>query len=223
MHRTIDPRVLYFGTPVVLLGTANDDGSANLAPMSSVWWVGRSCMLGLDETSRTTENLTRTGECVLNLPSSALVAAVDRLALLTGSPVVPEHKRRKGYRYEPDKFGAAGLTPLPAETVGAPRVAECPVHLEAVVDRVHAFAEEDSGVVAVDARIVRVHVEEDLLVPGSRRYIDADRWDPLIMKFCEFYGGGPNLHPSALARGWEMPARRAAETATRGEPPHVRC
>ncbi|MFI0186923.1 flavin reductase family protein [Streptomyces sp. NPDC017082] len=208
MHRTVRPRVLYFGTPVVLVSTANGDGSANLAPVSSVWWVGQSCMVGLDETSRTTENLARTGECVLNLPSSGLVTAVDRLALLTGSPVVPEHKQRKGYRYEPDKFGAAGLTPLASETVGPPRVAECPVHLEAVVDRMHPFAEEDSGVIAVDARIVRAHVEEDLLVPDRPGHIDADRWDPLLMKFCEFYGDSRNLHPSRLARGWDMPLRR---------------
>jgi len=35
MHRTVDPAILYFGTPVVLVSTENEDGSANLAPMSS--------------------------------------------------------------------------------------------------------------------------------------------------------------------------------------------
>ncbi|MYS80583.1 flavin reductase family protein [Embleya scabrispora] len=202
MHVSIEPRVLYFGTPVVLVSTSNEDGSANLAPMSSAWWVGQSCMLGLDESSKTTENLIASGECVLNLASSALVGAVDRLALLTGTRVVPDHKLRKGYRFERHKFGAAGLSETASEVVRPPRVQECPVQLEAVVDRVHAFGEKDSGVVAVDVRVVRVHVEESLLVPGSRRHIDADRWDPLIMKFCEFYGDGRNLHPSKLAPAW---------------------
>ena len=36
----IEPAILYFGTPVVLIGTCNEDGSCNLAPMSSAWWVG---------------------------------------------------------------------------------------------------------------------------------------------------------------------------------------
>ena len=31
----IEPAILYFGTPVVLIGTCNEDGSYNLAPMSS--------------------------------------------------------------------------------------------------------------------------------------------------------------------------------------------
>jgi hypothetical protein len=27
------------------------------------------------------------------------------------------------------------------------------------------------------------------------------------MKFCEFFGGGDNLHPSRLAGAWQMPHR----------------
>jgi hypothetical protein len=40
MHRTIEPAVLYVGTPVVLVSSLNPDGSANLAPISSLWFLG---------------------------------------------------------------------------------------------------------------------------------------------------------------------------------------
>src|SRR5262249_16789959 len=53
MHVVTDPAILYFGTPVVLISTLNEDGSANLAPMSSAWWLRGRCMLGLDPTSKT--------------------------------------------------------------------------------------------------------------------------------------------------------------------------
>ncbi|MEV4754703.1 flavin reductase family protein [Micromonospora sp. NPDC049559] len=215
MHRVIEPRVLYFGTPVVLISTCNEDGSPNLAPMSSAFWVGQSGMLGLDETSQTTHNLARTEECVLNLAHPGLVPAVDRLALLTGTRVVPAHKLAKGYRHEADKFGAAGLTPVPSDEVRPPRVAECLVNLEATVNRIHPFGEPDSGVVAIDVQVVRVHVEEELLVPGTTRYLNPDRWDPLIMKFLEFYGGGRNVHPSRLAEGWGVPRRGGAPAPAR--------
>lgn len=33
MHHVRRPTILYFGTPVVLISTLNEDGSANLAPM----------------------------------------------------------------------------------------------------------------------------------------------------------------------------------------------
>lgn len=199
MHLAIEPKVLYFGTPVVLVSTLNEDGSPNLAPMSSAWWLGRSCMLGLDTTSRTTENLIRDRQCVLNLPSSDLVAAVDRLALLTGTPVLPEHKVRRGYRYEPDKFGAAMLTAIPSDLVKPPRVLECPIQLEALVERLHPFGEPDVQVLAIEVRIIRAHVEETLLVAGKRNHIDAEKWSPLIMNFCEFFGLSPILQPSKLA------------------------
>src|SRR5581483_12490269 len=145
MHKVIHPKILYFGTPVVLVSTLNDERSANLAPMSSAWWLGRSCMLGLDVTSKTTENLKRDRQCVLNLPSSDLINAVDRLALLTGSRLVPEHKKKRGYRYEPDKFATAQLTAVRSDLVGPPRVAECPVQLEALVERIHPFGDKDMG------------------------------------------------------------------------------
>ena len=48
----IEPAILYFGTPVVLIGSTNEDGSFNLAPMSSAWWVGWRCMLGLARNSK---------------------------------------------------------------------------------------------------------------------------------------------------------------------------
>ena len=92
----IEPAILYFGTPVVLIGSSNEDGSANLAPMSSAWWVGWRCMLGLASNSRTTENMIRSGECVLNLPSADLVDAVNRLARTTGSNPVPPGKVMRG-------------------------------------------------------------------------------------------------------------------------------
>jgi flavin reductase (DIM6/NTAB) family NADH-FMN oxidoreductase RutF len=32
-HIVSEPSILYFGTPVVLISSENEDGSANLAPM----------------------------------------------------------------------------------------------------------------------------------------------------------------------------------------------
>ena len=108
----IEPAILYFGTPVVLIGSSNEDGSSNLAPMSSAWWVGWRCMLGLASNSKTTENMLRTGECVLNLPSANLVDAVNRLARTTGSNPLPAGKIKRGYRHEKNKFEISSLTPL---------------------------------------------------------------------------------------------------------------
>jgi flavin reductase (DIM6/NTAB) family NADH-FMN oxidoreductase RutF len=204
MFRTIEPAILYFGTPVVLVSTLNEDGSTNVAPMSSAWWLGWSCMLGFGARSQTPANLLRTGECVLNLPSVDLVGAVDRLARTTGSNPVPPHKVAMGYRHEADKLGAAGLTAMPSEVVAPPRLRECPVQLEATLSGRHALAADDPDragkLLALEVRIRRVHVEESLLLAGHQDRIDPERWRPLIMSFAQFFGLGGIVHPSRLAQ-----------------------
>lgn len=202
MHVKCEPSILYFGTPVVLISTLNEDGSYNLAPMSSVFWLGWRCMLGLAASSKSPQNMISTGECVLNLPSVKEVAAVNRLARTTGSNPVPESKVRRGYRHESDKFGFAGLTPVASETVAAPRVRECPVQLEAIVEATHGMAEDDpvqrGHLVCIEVRIQRVYVEESILMNGEANRIDPDKWRPLIMSFQQFYGLGSKLHASTL-------------------------
>lgn len=200
MHRVIEPKILYLGTPVVLISTTNEDGTANLAPMSSAWWLDKSCMLGLGTRSQTFANMRRTGECVLNLPSAEMVLAVDRLALTTGVNLVPEYKRKMGFQYVADKFARAGLTAVASEIVRPPRVAECPVQLEAVIENIHALGSPDDNAAAIEARIVRVYMEESILNREKRHYVDTDKWRPLIMSFCEFYELGGKLQPSKLAK-----------------------
>lgn len=204
MHVVPGLNVLYFGTPVVLISSRNADGTANLAPMSSAWWLGQSCQLGMGNSSQTTANLLRERECVLNLPSSGMVDAVDRLALTTGAAVVPARKAGQGYRHEPDKFATAGLTEQASELVRSPRVAECPIQMECRVVAAHPFGGPASFATAFEVEVLRTHVAEDLVIPGTH-YVDPVAWDPLIMKFCEFFGQGSLVHPSRLAGAWGMP------------------
>ncbi len=205
MHRTIEPAIQYWGTPVVLVSTLCEDGRVNVAPMSSAFWLGWSCMLGLDATSLTVANLERERSCVLNLASAANVDAVNALALTTGSKSVPLHKKLLGYRHEPDKLGTAGLSTLPSVAVPAPRIAECEVHLEAVVEKIRPFAGGDARMAipacSVELRIVQVHVEESLLLSADK--VDPARWTPLIMSFRRLFARGAEVGPSRLARGDE--------------------
>lgn len=211
MHVIPGLKVLYFGTPVVLISTRNEDGTENLAPMSSAWWLGQSCLLGLSNYSQTAANLKRDGEAVLNLPSAALVDAVDRLAMTTGRRDVPDYKRAQGYRYEPNKFSIAGLDRQPSDLVSPPRVGQCPIQMECRVVSAHPFGLPEVDATAFEVAVLRTHVDEDIIIPGTA-YVDPLRWDPLIMKFTEFFGGGYNVYPSRLAKGWKMPHRMSPGT-----------
>jgi flavin reductase (DIM6/NTAB) family NADH-FMN oxidoreductase RutF len=203
MHKVCEPEILYFGTPVVLIGSCNQDGSYNVAPISSIFWLGWRCVIGVSAFSKTTQNIIRSGSCTLNLPSVNEVAAVNRLALTTGSNPVPNGKKQKGYRYEKYKFELSGLTAVSSDTIIEPRVKECPVQMEAILQTIHPIAEDDpeqiGKILTLEFRIQRVHLEETIMIDGSTKRVDPDKWRPLIMSFQKFYGLGSQVHSSKLA------------------------
>jgi flavin reductase (DIM6/NTAB) family NADH-FMN oxidoreductase RutF len=133
MHSIISPAVLYWGTPVVLITTENEDGTHNMGPMSSAWWFAHRCILGQLAMSQTTQNMLRTKKCVLNLASQDMTPHINLLARTTATNPVPEFKASLGYTYVKDKFGHAKLTPQKSDLVGPPRIRECPVQMEAEV------------------------------------------------------------------------------------------
>ena len=186
--RTIEPKILYFGTPVALISSLNEDGTTNLAPMSSFWALGWTLMLGLLDETKTAENLARHGECVINLPSPEMWQEVEKLAPLTGKNPVPEIKAKQ-FRFEKDKFHAAGLTPLPSEVVKPARAAECPIQMEARVQQLHQMSgdkvKELGGGIAAEVEILRVHASEEFITGDN--YIDPKKWSPLIYNFRHYF------------------------------------
>jgi flavin reductase (DIM6/NTAB) family NADH-FMN oxidoreductase RutF len=186
--RTIEPKILYFGTPVALVSSLNEDGSTNLAPMSSFWALGWTLMLGVLDETKTAENLARHPGCVINLPAPELWRNVERLAPLTGKNPVPKIKAKQ-FRFEADKFGAAGFTPLASERVRPARARECPVQMEARVIQLHRMKgkklQKLGGGLGVEVEIVRVHVRGDLIVGDD--YVDPTKWSPLLYNFRHYF------------------------------------
>ncbi|MGA4541997.1 flavin reductase family protein [Uniformispora flossi] len=207
-HAVIEPSILYVGTPVVLLSTENDDGSANLAPMSSAWALGHTVVLGIGRSGQTAYNLARRPDVVINLPGPAQWEAVERLAPLTGRHPVPPTKPA-GCRYEPDKFAAAGLHMQPSEVIRPPRVAECALQLEATATSVRLDA-SDSFVI-VEAAVHRVHADPRIVVPGTH-HIDPGSWAPLIYSFRHYFALGQELGHSYRT---DTPSRGAATARPR--------
>ncbi|MFD8945055.1 flavin reductase family protein [Streptomyces californicus] len=195
-HVTVTPSILYFGTPVVLLSTENENGTFNLAPMSSAWALGHVIVLGLGAEGQTAHNLRSRRDLVVNLPGPAQWPAVERLAPLTGRTPVPASKRGS-FRFEPDKFAAAGLRPQPSERVRPPRVAECPMQLEARVAQ--ARPDSSGDFLIVEAQVLTVHADPRIVVSGSQ-HIDPAAWSPLIYNFRHYYGLGPELGHSFRSR-----------------------
>lgn len=183
--------VLYFGTPVALVSSLNPDGSTNLSPISSYWALSNTLLIGLAEAGQCYKNLQQCQELVLNLPSAALWSNVEAIAATTGSETVPAYKTRMGYRFEPDKFGCAGLTAKASECVMPQRIAECPIQIEARWVRTHKIGDDADAMIAAELKALRVHVHADLLTSADR--IDIERWRPLHYVFRHYFSLGPCL------------------------------
>jgi flavin reductase (DIM6/NTAB) family NADH-FMN oxidoreductase RutF len=191
-HLTIEPSILYVGTPVALLSTVNDDGTFNLAPMSSAWALDDTVVLGVGGEGQTAHNLRLRPELVINYPGPEQWKAVERLAPLTGRNPVPASKRAR-FRFEQEKFKAAGLTPAASVKVTPPRVAECPLQFEATAVAVDLDA--GGNFLIIQAKVLHVHADERIVVPGTS-YVDPRTWSPLIYNFRHYFGLAQELGES---------------------------
>ncbi|MFD2369097.1 flavin reductase family protein [Brevibacillus sp. GCM10020057] len=189
-HVTIQPKILYYGAPVVLLSTENPDGSTNITPLSSSWALGQSVVLGLGVGSQGFANLCERAECVINLPDAGMWRKVEALASLTGLFPVPPYKEQLGFRWEKDKFAAASLTPMKSVSVRPERIAECPLQLEAVVRQI-IRSEGEGGFAIVETDVRHVHAEERIVI--GDRYVSPRDWNPLIYNFRHYFGLGAEL------------------------------
>ncbi|MGD8191354.1 flavin reductase family protein [Brevibacillus ginsengisoli] len=190
-HHPIQPKVLYFGYPVILLTTENEDGSTNISPISSSWALGRYLVLGLGVGGKALENIRQRPECVLNLPDPRLWQEVEALAPLTGMNPVPAYK--VGFRYVKDKFKASGLTPEASAHVKPLRIKECPLQIEAVVRDIR-LPDYDPAFAIVEVEAVQTHAHEEVILRDN--YINPSAWSPLIYNFRHYFGLGGELGKS---------------------------
>ncbi|MCG7385176.1 flavin reductase family protein [Paenibacillus sp. ACRRY] len=186
-HKTINPSILYYGTPVLLLSTLNEDGSTNLSPLSSSWALGDCLVLGLGIQGKAYENLKRHPECVINLPDASMWRAVESLGRYTGTYPVPEEKRQMGYEFCSEKFEAAGLTAQDSLRVKPLRIAECPLQIEASVQHMRT-PEHTPFMAVVEVKSLEVHAHKKLI--SGLNKIDPAKWNPLIYNFRHYYGLG---------------------------------
>ncbi|MGZ7442700.1 flavin reductase family protein [Paenibacillus sp. TH7-28] len=188
--RVIHPKILYYGTPVILLSTLNEDGTANISPISSSWALGDIIVLGIGLGGKAAENLDRHRECVINLPGPALWENVERLAPTTGKTPVPEAKREMGFTFEKDKFAVSGLTPAASHQIKPARIRECPLQIEAEVLSLRV-PEHTPDFAIVETRAVQVHAHRNIILDENR--IDPRKWSPLIYNFRHYFGLGEQL------------------------------
>lgn len=187
---TIQPKILYYGTPVILLNTSNEDETVNISPISSSWALGDCIVLGVGLGGKAIENLERLPECVINIPGPSLWKNVEQLAPYTGKNPVPEYKKAYGCSYQKDKYAASGLTPIESMTVKPTRIMECPLQIEARVKSIR-IPDYSPTFAIIETQAVHVHAHKEIII--DENHIDPLKWSPLIYNFRHYFGLGKEL------------------------------
>ena len=119
MKKSLGARTIIYPTPVLVVGTYDDEGKPNVMTAS---WTGICCSrppaltVSIREATHTFGNIMHRKAFTASIPSEDYVKQVDYFGIASG-------KRE-------DKFAAAGLTPVRSEVVDAPYVGEFPFVLE---------------------------------------------------------------------------------------------
>lgn len=144
--------------PIALASTMDAGGGVNLSPFSyfNVFstrppiLVFSPILRGRDGSAKDTlNNLHAVPEVVINIVNFAMVEQVSLASTEYASGI--------------NEFTKSGLTPMPSEVIRPPRVGEAPVAFECTVDRIIPLGEDGGAGNLVIARVVRIHLDDDLL------------------------------------------------------------
>jgi flavin reductase (DIM6/NTAB) family NADH-FMN oxidoreductase RutF len=190
VSKVIHPKILYYGTPVILLSTLNEDGSTNISPISSSWSLGDVLVLGVGLGGKAYDNLQLKGECVINIPDPSLWRKVEKMAPFTGLEEVPDYKQELGFTYKKDKFSVSHLTPIDSVEVQSKRIMECPIQIEARILSIRV-PDYSPFFAIVEAQSMVVHAHKDIIL--NEHHINPQKWSPLIYNFRHYFGLGEEL------------------------------
>jgi len=183
--RALPPATKLFPVPTVLVSCVDAEGNANIITIA---WVGVVCseppILSVSIRPRGRHSygiVMATNEFVVNIPPAGKVRETDYCGTVSGKNV--------------DKFEAAGLTALPASSVKAPLIAECPVNLECVVRHRLALGTHDVFL----AEVVALHADEEAL--DSKGRLDIAKIAPIA--FCDggYYAMGDLIGTYGFSKG----------------------
>jgi flavin reductase (DIM6/NTAB) family NADH-FMN oxidoreductase RutF len=161
--------------PIAFVSTVNAAGARNLAPFSFFTCASADppviafCPMvrGAEGQKDTLRNIRETGEFVVNIVSEEIAEPMN---LASGE-----------YAPDVDEFAVSGLTPVPSDFVGAPRVKEARAAMECKLFQMVEVSQRRLGGTMVLGEVIRFHVEDALA--------DHFRVDPAGLKAIGRMGG----------------------------------
>ena len=143
MRKDFGAKPILYPQPVVIVGTYNEDGTANAMNAA---WVGicgqKQIIMHLSAGHKTTANIKREGAFTVSVADAAHVTEADYLGIASGNKV-------------PDKLEKCVFHTIKSAYVNAPIIEELPMALECKLEKITEYGIVGEIVnVSVDERVV---------------------------------------------------------------------
>jgi flavin reductase (DIM6/NTAB) family NADH-FMN oxidoreductase RutF len=183
VKKSLGAKALLYPTPVLAVGSYDAEGRPNVMTAA---WGGIACSkppcisVSLRSATASHGNIIARKAFTISLPSREQAAQADYFGLVSGRNV--------------GKFAATGLTPVAAEFVDAPCVAEFPLVVECAVVQVHELGLHTQFI----GEIKDVKIDESCLdVEGN---VDIRKLDPIAFALgdatAEYFALGAPIGPA---------------------------
>lgn len=203
--------------PIAFVSTIDESGVANLAPYSffnafssnpPILVFSSNRRVSNNTTKDTLANVKATGEVVINVVNYSIVRQMAVTSVEFESGI--------------SEFEKSGLTPIPSDLVGPPRVKESPVNMECKVKEVITLGEHGGAGHLVICEVVRMHVADEIV--DDRNRIDPHKIDLMGRMGRAYYvrASGSAVHTivqavTELVIGWDaLPGSAKSSTVLTG-------
>jgi flavin reductase (DIM6/NTAB) family NADH-FMN oxidoreductase RutF len=147
--------------PIAFVSTTGKDNVYNIAPYSYFAAICNNPMIvGFSQGRKsngqkkdTLQNIEFSKEFVINVVTEDLAEAMVQTS--------------RAYPPDVDEFKETGLTPIKADRVGAPLLAESPINMECRLLQILEFGREPRKNEFIIGEVVRVHIKDEFIVDGQ--------------------------------------------------------
>ncbi|MDF1514645.1 MAG: flavin reductase family protein [Anaerolineae bacterium] len=182
--KLIKPFRPVYPSPAGLVTSISPTGQPNIITLGEIFniSIASPVILGIAiHKQRYSHSLiSATREYVVNCPTASMVKTVDLVGSISGRSV--------------DKFTAFKLTPVPADKVKPPLIAECPMNMECRVIGIQEIGDHDLFL----GEVVAVHILEEALDEQER--VIVEKLEPLCYLHSEYWSLGTRLGQHGFSR-----------------------
>jgi flavin reductase (DIM6/NTAB) family NADH-FMN oxidoreductase RutF len=168
------PGTMIYPLPAVMISCGCNESEYNIITLS---WVGTicsdppMCSISVRPERHSYEIIKKNGDFVINLTTKDLAFATDWCGVKSGKNV--------------DKFKEMNLTPVQADKVKSPLIAESPVNIECVVKEIKPLGSHDMFI----AEIVAVHADTKYMDEKTGAF-QLEKANPLCYSHGKYYEMG---------------------------------